>query len=544
MNILFNELPILEQTKQALEQLNFKEATPIQALAIPKMIEGKDLIGQAQTGTGKTFAFGIPIVEKINPKLKETQSLILCPTRELTIQVYKEILKLVKFYPEIKATAIYGGESYEKQFRALALKPHIIVATPGRIIDHMSRGKVDLSNLTVLTLDEADEMLKMGFQEDLETILKETPETRQTVLFSATIPPFIRKVATKYQKNPEILKVENTTLTVDAIKQYYYMVKETEKIKLLIRLLDLETPQSVIIFGNTKKEVDEITASLQEANYLADAIHGDLKQSQRQYVMNRFRSKQLSILVATDVAARGIDISDVEMVINYDLPFEDEVYVHRIGRTGRAGKKGVAYTFVGPRRINKLRDLQRFIKHDIEALKVPSTKEIHAKQLESFNQKISQIIEENLVLDLDNKLIDELLKKFNERQIINGLLTSLLPEEKAYPDIDLPKRANDKVSGQFDKKQDGKKRNRLGDKGSNKDMVELVINLGKKDQVNPSMILEILRKQYNIYSKNVGNIKHYQTETVFELNQTALNKMSSFKTVKINGRNIQVTAKK
>ena len=260
--------------------------------------------------------------------------------------------------------------------------------------------------------------------------------------------------------------------------------------------------------------------------------------------MNRFRSQQLSILVATDVAARGIDISDVEMVINYDLPFEDEVYVHRIGRTGRAGKKGVAYTFVGPRRINKLRDLQRFIKHDIEALKVPSTKEIHAKQLESFNQKISQIIEENLVLDLDNKLIDELLKKFNERQIINGLLTSLLPEEKAYPDIDLPKRANDRVSGQFDKKQDGKKRNRLGDKGSNKDMVELVINLGKKDQANPSMILEILRKQYNIYSKNVGNIKHYQTETVFELNQTALNKMSSFKTVKINGRNIQVTAKK
>ena len=541
MNILFNELPILEQTKQALEQLNFKEATPIQALAIPKMIEGKDLIGQAQTGTGKTFAFGIPIVEKINPKLKETQSLILCPTRELTIQVYKEILKLVKFYPEIKVTAIYGGESYEKQFRALALKPHIIVATPGRIIDHMSRGKVDLSNLSVLTLDEADEMLKMGFQEDLETILKETPETRQTVLFSATIPPFIRKVATKYQKNPEILKVENKTLTVDAIKQYYYIVKETEKIKLLIRLLDLETPQSVIIFGNTKKEVDEITASLQEANYLADAIHGDLKQSQRQYVMNRFRSKQLSILVATDVAARGIDISDVEMVINYDLPFEDGVYVHRIGRTGRAGKKGVAYTFVGPRRINKLRDLQRFIKHDLEALKIPSTKEIHARQLESFNQKISQIIEENLVLDLDNKLIDELLKKYNERQIINGLLTSLLPEEKAYPDIDLPKRANERVTGQ---KQDGKKRNRLGDKRSNKDMVELVINLGKKDQVNPSMILEILRKKYNIYSKNVGNIKHYQTETVFELNQTALSRMNSFKTVKINGRNIQVTAKK
>ncbi|CCV64187.1 DEAD box ATP-dependent RNA helicase [Alteracholeplasma palmae J233] len=537
MNVLFNDLPILEQTKKALEELNFEYATPIQGLAIPKMIEGKDLIGQAQTGTGKTFAFGIPIVERINPKLKTTQSLILCPTRELTLQVYKEIIKLVRFYPEIKVTSIYGGESYERQFKALALNPHIIVATPGRIIDHMERGKVDFSGLEILTLDEADEMLKMGFQDDIEKILKGTPDTRQTVLFSATMPPFIRKIATKYQKDPEIIKVENKTLTVDSIKQYYLVVKETEKPKLLTRILDLEKPHSGIIFANTKKNVDTITLHLQQAGYLADSLHGDLKQSQRQYVMGRFRSKQLSILVATDVAARGLDVSDVEMVINYDLPYEDEVYVHRIGRTGRAGKKGVSYTFVGPRKTRQLAQLEKFIKIQMELMKVPTTKEINQREMERFNLTIKDMIEKSKEVSFDHQIVDELLTKYTEREIIDGLITSLLPEEKSYQEIEMPKNVgrNERES-RFGNNSNAQR----GGRG----MSEMVINLGKQDQINPSVLLELLRKRFNVYSKNVGNIKHFQTETVFELNEQAVSKMNLKQSVKVNGKNVQINKKK
>src|SRR5690606_33342814 len=293
MSLLFNDLPILDQTKEALATLGFDTPTPIQALAIPKMIDGIDLIGQAQTGTGKTFAYGIPMIEKTDTSLKKTQGLILCPTRELTMQVYKEMIKLVKFYPSLKVTTIVGGESYDKQFRELAKHPHIIAATPGRIIDHINRGTVDLSHLKILTLDEADEMLKMGFQEDIENILKSVPKERQTELFSATMPPFIRKIAINYQKSPELIKIESESLTVDKISQGYFLIKDEDKPNLLKRVLDLENPKSAMIFANTKADVDRIAAALQEAHFTADALHGDLKQSQRNYVMSRFRNKQL-----------------------------------------------------------------------------------------------------------------------------------------------------------------------------------------------------------------------------------------------------------
>ncbi|MFH0767686.1 MAG: DEAD/DEAH box helicase, partial [Bacillota bacterium] len=340
MNILFNELQILEETKQAIESLGLVETTAIQHHAIPRMLEGKDLIGQAQTGTGKTFAFAIPILEQINVNEKTVQALVICPTRELTLQVYKEFLKLIKFNKAVRITSIYGGESYNKQFKALAEHPHIIVATPGRTIDHLNRKTVDFSNLKMLVLDEADEMLKMGFQEDLETLLKDTPSTRQTALFSATIPPFIKKVAQKYQKSPVIIQIETPTLTVSKTEQFYYLVKKSDRDQLLLRVLDYHDPNSALIFANTKADVDSLSAFLQKHNYEADALHGDLKQSQRDYVMGRFRSKRLKYLIATDVAARGLDISHIDMVINYEIPFEDEIYVHRIGRTGRAGKSG------------------------------------------------------------------------------------------------------------------------------------------------------------------------------------------------------------
>ncbi|WP_425312268.1 DEAD/DEAH box helicase [New Jersey aster yellows phytoplasma] len=387
MNTLFEQLPILEQTKKALKELNFIDTTPIQALVIPEIIKGHDVIGQAQTGTGKTFAFGIPIIEKINPKIQKTQSLILCPTRELTLQVYEELKKLLRFYQEIRIAVVYGGESYTKQFRSLEAKPHLIIATPGRAIDHLERGKIDLSALKILTLDEADEMLKMGFQEALETILKKIPEERQTVLFSATLPPFIKKIASKYQKDTKILQVPVKNIAVNAIEQNYFLVKEVDKAKLLVRLLDLKKDYSTILFANTKKDVDEITAYLQDKGFLADAVHGDLKQNQRQYVMNNFRKGKIKILIATDVAARGLDISDIKMVINYDLPHEDEVYVHRIGRTGRAGKKGLAYSLISPRKVSQLKKLEYYLKEKITLLDIPSVQSIKLQNAKDLEKK-------------------------------------------------------------------------------------------------------------------------------------------------------------
>ncbi|MDV3143920.1 MAG: DEAD/DEAH box helicase, partial [Candidatus Phytoplasma australasiaticum] len=289
MIVEFKELNISDKIKKALEVLNFSQTTPIQALVIPKMLKGIDIIGQAQTGTGKTFAFAIPIIEKTNPNIPKIQSLILCPTRELAFQVFQEFKKLIKFYKEIKLAVIYGGESYTKQFQELSKKPHIIIATPGRILDHLKKKKIDLSNLEILTLDEADEMLKMGFQEDLENILKNVPEKRQTVLFSATLPDFIKKIAKKYQINPELLKISPQKIAVSSIEQYYFFIKDSEKNKLLVRVLDLNKPDSVIIFANTKKYVNDINSYLQKNGFSADAIHGDLKQNQRQNVMNRFR---------------------------------------------------------------------------------------------------------------------------------------------------------------------------------------------------------------------------------------------------------------
>ncbi|HHX76573.1 MAG TPA: DEAD/DEAH box helicase, partial [Acholeplasmataceae bacterium] len=429
MAILFNDLPILETTKIALEKLGFTETTPIQEQAIPKMIEGLDMIGQAQTGTGKTFAFSIPMVEKTDTSLKQTQGLILTPTRELTNQVYKEIIKLVKFYPELRVTTIVGGESYERQFKELARKPHIIVATPGRIIDHIDRGTVDLSHITTLTLDEADEMLKMGFQDDIERILQTTPATRQTVLFSATMPPFIKKIATNYQKNPVHIKIEAKSLTVDRIEQAYFLVKEKGKLDLLIRLLDLENPSTGIIFVNTKAGVDRITERLQKQGFIADALHGDLKQSQRTNVMNRFRNKQLNLLVATDVAARGLDVDDVEVIINYDLPQQDEIYIHRIGRTGRAGKKGKAYTFVTPSKRRTIEVLAHFTKADIKLLEIPTADSIYKAQIKAFKQDIKIALKTEYPNNL--ACISDLIEDETQKdQLINYLLNDKLPVKK------------------------------------------------------------------------------------------------------------------
>ncbi|WP_341833652.1 DEAD-box ATP-dependent RNA helicase CshA [Candidatus Phytoplasma asteris] len=546
MNTLFEQLPILEQTKKALKELNFIDTTPIQALVIPEIIKGHDVIGQAQTGTGKTFAFGIPIIEKINPKIQKTQSLILCPTRELTLQVYEELKKLLRFYQEIRIAVVYGGESYTKQFRSLEAKPHLIIATPGRAIDHLEKGKIDLSALKILTLDEADEMLKMGFQEALETILKKIPEERQTVLFSATLPPFIKKIASKYQKDTKILQVPVKNIAVNAIEQNYFLVKEVDKAKLLVRLLDLKKDYSTILFANTKKDVDEITAYLQDKGFLADAVHGDLKQNQRQYVMNNFRKGKIKILIATDVAARGLDISDIKMVINYDLPHEDEVYVHRIGRTGRAGKKGLAYSLISPRKVSQLKKLEYYLKEKITLLDIPSVQSIKLQNAKDLEKKILNIIEKNKEETTPNPLAQKLLENFSSEQIIQGLLKNFLPKERNYTEI-IPPRIN--TNNSVTRSRFGFE-SRFGSYGSNdsykrknSNFIEVVINLGKKDNINPPVLLKLLKDHFKIYGKNIGNIKHLTHETIFEVESRFWNQMKSKSNIRFQNKTLILNKK-
>lgn len=521
----FNELPILEQTKNALEEINIKEPTKVQEKVIPLMIEGHDIICQSQTGTGKTFAFSIPIIEKINPNNKEIQSLILTPTRELSIQVYREILKLVKFYPKLKVTLIVGGESYERQFRELAKNPHIIIATPGRIIDHINRGKVDLSHLEILTLDEADEMLKMGFKEDLEYILKTTPSSRQTVLFSATIPNFIKKISNTYLNNPITVKIENKTLTVDKISEHYYLIKEEDKLSLTTRLLDLYQPNSCIIFTNTKKRADEVALTLQDQNYLADSIHGDLKQSERNYVMSRFRNKLLKVLTATDVAARGIDILDVDLVINYDLPEENEVYVHRIGRTGRAGKKGMSISYVTPRRKYKLEEIKKLTKSNIKLEEIPSEDDIYKSRINNFKQHLVNIMEKDK--DYHLKKFEEFLKDENiKNMLINSLINEIIPVKKQYEKVD--------ILSEYQKNERVRKNKEISN------YVDLKINLGRTSGMTPQMLFKIVQKELDIHQRNIGDIKILNNETIFGIKKDFSSKIKKNKTFVNRGKKLTI----
>ena len=349
--VRFEEMGLSEEIQKAVRYMGFEEASPIQAKAIPAMISGIDLIGQAQTGTGKTAAFGIPILEKVDPKLKKLQAIVLCPTRELAIQVADEIRNLSRYMHGIKVLPIYGGQDIVKQIRSLKSGTQIVIGTPGRVMDHMRRKTMKLDFVHTVVLDEADEMLNMGFREDIEFVLSGVPEERQTVLFSATMPKPIMEITKKFQNNAKVIKVTKKELTVPNIEQYYYDVKPKKKEEVLSRLLDIYSPRLSVVFCNTKKHVDLMVNPLLGRGYFAAGLHGDTKQEKRDRVMQGFRTGKTEILVATDVAARGIDVDEVEAVFNYDLPQDDEYYVHRIGRTGRAGREGRAFSFVSGKEV-------------------------------------------------------------------------------------------------------------------------------------------------------------------------------------------------
>ncbi len=391
-NNLFEEMCLDTRILRAVTEMGFEQPSPIQARAIPLVMEGRDVIGQAQTGTGKTAAFGIPLLQRVEPHNKKLQAVVLCPTRELAIQVADEIRKLAKFMHGIKVLPVYGGQEISKQIRSLKGGTQIVVGTPGRVLDHIRRKTMKLDFANMIVLDEADEMLNMGFREDIEQVLSKLPQERQTVLFSATMPRAIMEIARNYQRDAVTVRVVKKELTVPKIAQYYYEVKARKKTEVLCRLLDMYNPSLSLVFCNTKRGVDELVTQLKGRGYFAEGLHGDMKQQQRDRVMKGFRSGRTDILVATDVAARGIDVDDVEAVFNYDVPQDDEYYVHRIGRTGRAGKEGRAFTLVVGREIYKLRDIQRYCKTKIKRRSVPSVDNVMDRKTEYVLRQAEELL--------------------------------------------------------------------------------------------------------------------------------------------------------
>lgn len=388
----FDALGLSQETLKAVRDMGFEEPSPIQTAAIPLLMQGRDVIGQAQTGTGKTVAFGIPILERVDPKDKRIQAMVLCPTRELAIQVAGELNTLAKYRRGVNILPVYGGQPIDRQFRALRQGAQVVIGTPGRVMDHMRRGTIDLQALRILVLDEADEMLDMGFREDIEFILDAAPAQRQGVFFSATMPAEIMHLADTYLKEPALAKVSQKVLTVPGVEQFFYEVPRGMRLEAMSRLIDVFNPKLSIVFANTKRCVDEIAEHLQTRGYLAEGLHGDMNQNQRDKVMGKFRAGNVEILVATDVAARGIDVDDVEAVFNYDIPSDVEYYVHRIGRTGRAGRSGRAFTFASGREFYKLRDIQRFTKAKLVQRAVPSVGDVEQAKTEKHFVRVREVM--------------------------------------------------------------------------------------------------------------------------------------------------------
>ncbi len=424
----FKDLHLSKDIQKAITDMGFEEPTPIQSQSIPYMLEGKDVIGQAQTGTGKTAAFGIATLERIDPQNRGLQAVILCPTRELAIQVAEELKKLSKYKRGIEILPIYGGQPIERQIRALRQGVQIIIGTPGRVMDHLDRRTLKMDGVKIIVLDEADEMLDMGFREDIEIIMRKIPKERQTILFSATMSRPILDLTKKYQTKPQMIKLAHKEMTVPEVEQFYFEVKQQAKTEALCRLIDLHDLKLSLVFCNTKRRVDELVETLKTRGYLADGLHGDLQQRQRDTVMSKFRRREIEILVATDVAARGIDVGDIEAVFNYDIPPDDEYYLHRIGRTARAGKAGQAFTFVTGREVYRIRQIQQFTKAKIIAQKVPSISDVEDIRTNLILEKVKGTVDAGHLGEYSN-LVEKLIQEdYTSLEVAAALLKIVMGE--------------------------------------------------------------------------------------------------------------------
>jgi len=507
----FEDFSLSKETLKSVSEIGFEEPTPIQVSAIPMILNGMDIVGQAQTGTGKTAAFGIPIVEKCK-KGSNPFSIILEPTRELAVQVAQEINKIGK-YRKINVLPVYGGKSIESQIKALRRGVDIIVGTPGRVIDHINRKTISLSDIKIVVLDEADEMLNMGFIEDIETILKAIPAEKQTLLFSATMPQPIMNIAKRYMRSPEKVKANTKDVVVPKIKQVFYEVREGDKINALTRLLDVEDPQLAIVFCHTKREVDEVSMKLHQMGYNANALHGDFTQARRDEVMDKFRNGLIDVLVATDVAARGLDIQNVTHVINYSIPQNPEGYIHRIGRTGRAGKSGMAITFVTPREYKHLRLIEKAAKTIIDRKRLPSVEDVFKARGKSIIKEISEIINENKHAGYIGA-VKEMSDLYSFGDIAAAALYAAFGEMKIEQTEEYPEKIG---------------------------MTRLFMTIGRKDKVQVADIVKSIASEANIPYAKIGKIDVLDKFTFVEVPEELADRViRSVDDMIVKGRRVKV----
>ena len=492
----FSDLGLSPEILKAVADLGFEQASPIQSAAIPVLMEGHDVVGQSQTGSGKTAAFAIPAIEICAAQDRSVQVLIMCPTRELAMQVADEVHKLSVHKRGIHAVPIYGGASYERQFHELKKGVQIVIGTPGRIMDHMQRGTLRLDAVKMVVLDEADRMLDMGFREDIEHILKATPKERQTVFFSATVSKPIRDLIDRNSREPKSVKIEQKTLTVPAIEQWYFEVPLRNKREALLRLVDFHGFKLGIVFCNTQRMVDELADDLVAQGISADRLHGGLSQTQRTRVMNKFKQAEFEFLVATDVAARGIDVDDLELVVNYDLPYDAEDYVHRIGRTGRAGRKGMAVTFVTGRDIYKIQHLERFTRTKIQRGKLPTANEVEERRLEGAFDQIREVLERG---NLSSAPVERLLEEGYSSTDIAAAMFELLtggapaPEEIVEPKAKKHERGSDMPPPPL--------------RPPSRGMRWVMLSVGREERVSPRDIIGLLEDSLGLPARSVGIIE-------------------------------------
>lgn len=504
----FSEIELSKELERGISQMGFEEMSPIQAQSIPVIMEGVDVIGQAQTGTGKTAAFGIPILEGVTSQDRGLQALVLCPTRELSIQVAGEIRNIGKFKEGIRVLPVYGGQPIDRQIKALKGGVQVVVGTPGRVMDHIRRRTLRLDGVKMMVLDEADEMFDMGFRDDIAFVMDKLPEERQTVFFSATMPKDIIDFASRYQKDPKLVKVVHKELTMPKIEQYYFELREHMKTEILSRLIDLENPRLSIVFCNTKKRVDELTEKLTARGYLVDGLHGDLKQSQRDTVMNKFRRGTIDILVATDVAARGLDVDDIDLVVNYDLPRDEEYYVHRIGRTARAGREGVAYSFVVGRDKNLLYNIQKYAKTRIKRRDLPTLKDMEETLITGRLDKIREEIDQGELAKY-GKMVDSLMDEgYTSFDIGAALLKFYLDEDKSNKHEEL-----EMVDFGGKLKKDGK----TGSHKRIQDSTRIFLNIGSRKGASQRHILAAIIGETKLNKHQVGEIDIYDKFSFVEV---------------------------
>lgn len=537
----FKELGLNSHIQKSLEELGYIEATPIQEQAIPFVLENdQDLIGLAQTGTGKTAAFGLPILNKLT-KSKETQAIILCPTRELCLQISREISGFAKHSKDVAIATVYGGANIDLQIRQLKAGANVVVGTPGRVHDLIRRKIMKLQTIRFVVLDEADEMLDLGFKDDLDEILRDTPETKQTLLFSATMSPVIAGIAKKFMHNPHEIAVSKKNIGADKVAHQYYLVKPGQKYEALRRIVDSEPDIYGILFCRTRNETQEIADKLKEDRYSTEALHGDVSQNLRTQIMDRFRQRKIQILVATDVAARGIDVNDLTHVLNYNLPDVNEVYVHRSGRTGRAQKSGASVSILTPREMRKIRELEQKIGKPFEQKRVPTGKEICEKQLLSLAEKMKSIKVDEAEIAPFLPAIEETLKGLSRHEILIRFVSAEFNHFlTAYKDAkDLDAVSAGKAFGS-ERGERGSFRERA-DRMPEENFVNVRMNVGKKDRLDIKTLFGMVNAQRELKGAEIGKIKMSDTFTVFGIDRARAGSVEkSFRGTRYNGRAIEV----